>query len=861
MQEDGAESPLSDVPEIRSESKKRSRGKRDTASTASAERLLETPKKGQSKANDVGEEALVGDLEAEEEDIADEEEVKKAVSRPPPVHSDYLPLPWKGRLGYACLNTYLRNATPPVFSSRTCRIASIIEHRYPLKDPSQPEHATKNRPDKEQGSDVRRGQEFVENLGLANARDIVKMVRWNDRYGIKFLRLSSEMFPFASHEEYGYKLATFASETLAEAGKVIAELGHRVTTHPGQLGSPRKSVIDNAFRDLEYHDEMLSLLKLPPQQDRDAVMILHMGGTFGDKAATLDRFRENYATLSPSIKNRLVLENDDVSWNVHDLLPVCQELNIPMVLDFHHHNILFDADKLREGTLDIMNLYPDIKATWTRKGITQKMHYSEPTPAAVTPTQRRKHNPRPFTLPPCANDMDLMIEAKDKEQAVFELMRNFKLPGWDTFNDIIPHSRNDENKPVRAPKKKHTPKKKAKKDTEEDSPEAAAEELEDAAPSVVPDEEVAMGGPERRVYWPPGMEEWLRPAKRVAKKKDPNAVKTTPAQKKKRAAADGGMQEEAPGSVEKKGSTPKRATSGKGRKAVKSVPTPSTSEGEDEATTEMPELQAARKSGRAGRPRDLQGRWTSYYEYSSAIIIPALLDLPLGKDTGRLVGTAFRDLYCVLAHDTTVIHLSSSVTLLTGHAAAALIGRPLLPLVHDDDARVFAHELQEAAATPGLIFRFHARISTAFPAPSHAAFELHGHFSGIIPSVHHGVFTLVARPAFTTRSTLFDSFLDLKTEQFVLLRQLTFLRAEEAAAEVAASSHNSHHDDDDDDDDMTIETSSVTSATTASTVLSTAGRISGFAVRAQNAVAKNALLVGDAGILFAPRDATDASPS
>lgn len=606
IKEDGPELPLSDVPEIRSESKKRSRGKRDTASTASAERLLETPKKGQSKANDVGVEAFIGDLEAEEEDIADEEEVKKAVSRPPPVHSDYLPLPWKGRLGYACLNTYLRNATPPVFSSRTCRIASIIEHRYPLRDPSQPEHATKNRPDKEQGADVRRGQEFVENLGLANARDIVKMVRWNDRYGIKFLRLSSEMFPFASHEEYGYKLAPFASETLAEAGKVIAELGHRVTTHPGQftqLGSPRKSVIDNAFRDLEYHDEMLSLLKLPPQQDRDAVMILHMGGTFGDKAATLDRFRENYATLSPSIKNRLVLENDDVSWNVHDLLPVCQELNIPMVLDFHHHNILFDADKLREGTLDIMNLYPDIKATWTRKGITQKMHYSEPTPAAVTPTQRRKHNPRPFTLPPCANDMDLMIEAKDKEQAVFELMRNFKLPGWDTFNDITPHSRNDENKPVRAPKKKYTPKKKAKKDIEEDSPEAAAEELEDAAPSVVPDEEVAMGGPERRVYWPPGMEEWLRPAKRVAKKKDPNAVKAAPAQKKKRAAADGGMQEEAPGSVEKKGSTPKRATSGKGRKAVKSVPTPSTSEGEDEATTEMPELQAARKSGRAGRPR------------------------------------------------------------------------------------------------------------------------------------------------------------------------------------------------------------------------------------------------------------------
>lgn len=79
------------------------------------------------------------------------------------------------------------------------------------------------------------GQRYVEGLGLANARDIVKMLRWNDKYGIKFMRLSSEMFPFASHEQYGYKLAPFAADVLAEAGKVAAELGHRLTTHPGQV--------------------------------------------------------------------------------------------------------------------------------------------------------------------------------------------------------------------------------------------------------------------------------------------------------------------------------------------------------------------------------------------------------------------------------------------------------------------------------------------------------------------------------------------------------------------------------------------------------------------------------------------------
>ncbi|KAK5939405.1 hypothetical protein PMZ80_008709 [Knufia obscura] len=466
------------------------------------------------------------DPEADGDEDADPEELTAAMLRSPAVNSSFLPLPWKGRLGYACLNTYLRQATPPVFSSRTCRIASILEHRHPLKDPSQPEHATKNRPDKDQPADVARGQAYVEALGVANAKDIAKMLRWNDKYNIKFFRLSSEMFPFASHDVYGYKLAPFASEALAEAGRVAAELGHRLTTHPGQftqLGSPRPEVITAAIRDLEYHCELLDLLKLPPQQDRDAVMILHMGGVFGDKAATIARFKENYVKLPQKIKDRIVLENDDVCYTVHDLLPVCEELNIPLCLDYHHNNILFDADKMREGTLDIMELYPRIKAGWDKKGITQKMHYSEPCPGAITGRQRRKHSPRVYSLPPCAQDIDLMIEAKDKEQAVFEVMRTLRLPGHEKINDMLPYVRLDENKPWKPPTKKKTPKKKRAAEDEED----LSEEPEPQPPPIVPEEEIAMGGPDNRVYWHVGFEEWLRPKKREVKPRDPEKAKTT----------------------------------------------------------------------------------------------------------------------------------------------------------------------------------------------------------------------------------------------------------------------------------------------------------------------------------------------
>ncbi|CAD6594515.1 MAG: UV-damage endonuclease [Alectoria sarmentosa] len=620
VKKDDSDSPLSEMEEMDEPvEKKEDKDKDKTAAAKKAGKGVSAKKPAvaaKEKIEPIREPQFL-DPEADGDEEADEEEIQAALSRPPPVNSDYLPLPWKGRLGYACLCTYLRFSNPPVFSSRTCRIASILENRHPLRDPNEPPHATKNRPDKERPADIKRGQAFVESLGIANAKDIVKMLRWNDRYGIKFLRLSSEMFPFASHPEYGYKLAPFVSKELAEAGKLATELGHRLTTHPGQytqLGSPRKPVIDNAIRDLDYHAELLSLLKLPPQQDRDAVMILHLGGVFGDKAATLDRFRENYKKLPQGVKNRLVLENDDVSWSVHDLLPLCEELNIPMVLDFHHNNIIFDPDQIREGTKDIVDLFPRILATWKRKSITPKMHYSEPTPSAITGRQRRKHNPRVATLPPCPPDMDLMIEAKDKEQAVFELMRTFKLPGYDTFNDILPHVRKDDNKPIKTPKKKTPKKKKPAKteDTDLDAAEEAIEAEEELVQQVILDDEVGMGGPEGHVYWPPGMEHWLRPVKKVIKPKEPkDGPKMTPAQKKK-AAADAGNEEDkvedetqtngvkdeeeamptmsiptskkakpAPKTVPK--SATKRAVNG-AKKTVKNMPTPTTS---DEAMTDF----------------------------------------------------------------------------------------------------------------------------------------------------------------------------------------------------------------------------------------------------------------------------------
>ncbi|KAL1614664.1 hypothetical protein SLS54_009537 [Diplodia seriata] len=171
-----------------------------------------------------------------------------------------------------------------------------------------------------------------------------------------------------------------------------------------------------------------------------------------------------------------------------------------------------------------------------------------------------------------------------------------------------------------------------------------------------------------------------------------------------------------------------------------------------------------------------------------------------GRGFDRIISSALRDLHCALTRNTTVVHISPSVLQLTGHAPESLIGLKLLLLVHPHDSSVFFDELWQAAARPGSVFRFHARLRTAYADPSHAAFELCGHFHPEQPSSNNstgagnGIFTLTARPAFLPSSAQMDAFLELTMEEQALRRQLATLRAEEA--DDAADG-----DDDDDYDD------------------------------------------------------------
>lgn len=250
------------------------------------------------------------------------------------------------------------------------------------------------------------------------------------------MRLSSEIFPFASHEQYGYDIS-YAAKELAEAGEVAKRLRQRLTMHPGQfcqLGTPKESVLQASIRELEVHAKVLDLMGV----DSSGVMILHGGGTFGDRQATLERIRATINTKLPDfVRRRLVLENDEMGYSAEELLPLCESLDppVPLVFDFHH-------DLLRPSSMSPAEIVQRAQAIFARRGIRPKYHLSEPRPGAVTIRDRRAHSDRCGALPgDLPSDADLMLECKDKEQGVLEMYRIYRL--YDVNHDVLRPPAND----------------------------------------------------------------------------------------------------------------------------------------------------------------------------------------------------------------------------------------------------------------------------------------------------------------------------------------------------------------------------------------------------------------------------------
>lgn len=253
-----------------------------------------------------------------------------------------------------------------------------------------------------------------------NLLNTLRILKYNKALNIHVYRLTSRLVPLATHPdlcEWDY-ITDFKSE-LQQIGQFIIENNFRVSAHPDHftlINSPLEKVVDDAVKDLDYHVKLFEAMGLG---DYKYKLVLHVGGVYGNKKEAADRFCENCGRLPDRIRKRLIIENDDKSFNTYDVLEICNRIKLPMVLDVHHHNCLLEPGELK-------HVLPDIFKTWDGEELNPKIHFSSPKSEKDYRSHADYIDYDSFVdflsiAKETGRDFDVMLEAKAKDTALLKL--------------------------------------------------------------------------------------------------------------------------------------------------------------------------------------------------------------------------------------------------------------------------------------------------------------------------------------------------------------------------------------------------------------------------------------------------------
>lgn len=248
---------------------------------------------------------------------------------------------------------------------------------------------------------------------------------------IHMYRMTSDFVPYATHPDMPqfHRQIDDNSRELARIGRYANELDVRLSMHPSQyivLNAIDEDIVRKSLADLHSQASLLDAM----EQGSHAVVVLHIGGAYGDKPAALERFVRNAERLSEPARRRLVIENDETLFTIQDCLWVHERTGMPIIFDHQHH-------RLNAGGMSVNDAARAALGTWPRD-VVPKIHFSSARLDAREVKRGKKmvmEAPRlrehadyidPWTfaefLQPLGDiNFDVMLEAKAKDLALIRL--------------------------------------------------------------------------------------------------------------------------------------------------------------------------------------------------------------------------------------------------------------------------------------------------------------------------------------------------------------------------------------------------------------------------------------------------------
>jgi len=258
--------------------------------------------------------------------------------------------------------------------------------------------------------------EKLDRVIVSNLKSLEEIIYYNIKNNIHFYRMSSKIIPLATKSDVKFDYINKYKSYYDKIGKMISDYDMRVDFHPDQfcvLNSVKSDVVSASIDILKYHYSLLEALGI-----KNKILVLHVGSNSFGKDNSIRRFINNFNKLPNYLKKCIAIENDDKVFNVNDVLEISKNTGVPVILDYHHHL----CNKSDFSFEDIFNSFNNMKV---------KMHFS----SSKNKKDFRSHNDYingddfiDFIkiLKKYDRDVDIMIEAKCKDDSLFRLVRYIK---------------------------------------------------------------------------------------------------------------------------------------------------------------------------------------------------------------------------------------------------------------------------------------------------------------------------------------------------------------------------------------------------------------------------------------------------